>query len=213
MSVPSLPIQQPGALQQAAAALRAGKLVVVPTDTVYGVAVLPEALETMLTTLYGTRQTEPWPALPLLIDSVPQATRLARLTPAAERLMRAFWPGVVTLILPAAADFPFPLQAPRVALRVPQSKPLRSLLQEMGGYLIVGRAARSGYPSCITAAEAAEQLGDIVALILDGGKTPYGVISTVVDCITTPPAVVQRGAIPEERILAVLNTVAQESPR
>lgn len=213
MSAPCLSIQQPGAIAQAVADLQAGKLVVVPTDTVYGVAVIPEALDVMIRTLYGPRETAPWPALPLLLDSGQVAARLARLVPVAERLMRAFWPGVVTLILPAAPDFPFPLQAPRVALRVPNSEPLRGLLRAMGGYLIVGRAARSGYPSCITAAEAVEQLGGIVALVLDGGPSPYGVISTVVDCIATPPAVVQRGAIPEERILTVLASAAQEPRR
>ncbi len=213
MSTPCLSIHQPGAMAQAVADLQAGKLVVVPTDTVYGVAVIPEALEMMIETLYGARKTGPWPALPLLIDSAQDAARLARLTPVAERLIRAFWPGVVTLILPAAPDFPFLLQAPRIALRVPNSEPLRELLRALGGYLIVGRAARSGYPSCITAAEAVEQLGDIVALVLDGGRAPYGVISTVVDCIAAPPTVVQRGAVPEERVLAVLNAAAQEPRR
>ena len=213
MSAPCLPIQQPGAIAQAVTELRAGRLVVVPTDTVYGVAVIPEALDTMVRTLYRPRQTAPWLALPLLLDSAAEAARLARLTPSAERLMRAFWPGVVTVILPAASDFPFPLQSPRIALRVPGSEPLRRLLRAMGGYLIVGRAARSGFPSCITAAEAVEQLGELVSLILDGGPSPYGVISTVVDCVATPPAVVQRGAIPEERILAALSSTAQESCR
>ncbi len=213
MTVPCLSVQQPGAIAQAVADLRAGKLVVIPTDTVYGVAVIPEALDLMVRTLYWPRQTAPWPALPLLLDSVNDAARLARLTPIAERLIRAFWPGVVTLILPAAPDFPFPLQLPRVALRVPGVDSLHNLLRTMGGYLIVGRAARSGYPSAITAAEAVEQLGDIVSLVLDGGPSPYGVISTVVDCVATPPAVVQRGAIPEERILALLTAAAQESRR
>ena len=58
-----------------------------------------------------------------------------------------------------------------------------------------------------------EQLGDIVALVLDGGRAPYGVISTVVDCVAAPPIVVQRGAVPEERVLAVLNAAAQEPRR
>jgi len=213
VSAPCLPIQQPGAIAQAVTELRAGRLVVVPTDTVYGVAVIPEALDAMVRTLYRRRQTAPWLALPLLLDSAAEAARLARLTPSAERLMRAFWPGVVTVILPAASDFPFPLQSPRIALRVPGSEPLRRLLRAMGGYLIVGRAARSGFPSCITAAEAVGQLGELVSLILDGGPSPYGVISTVVDCVATPPAVVQRGAIPEERILAALSSTAQESCR
>ncbi|MBN1921287.1 MAG: L-threonylcarbamoyladenylate synthase [Anaerolineae bacterium] len=213
MSVPCLSIQQPEAIAQALADLRDGKMVIVPTDTVYGVAVIPDALDAMIRTLYEGRHTAPWPALPLLLDSAMNAGHLARLTPVAERLMRTFWPGVVTLILPAAPDFPFPLSAPRIALRVPNSAPLRGLLQAMGGYLIVGRAARSGYPSCITAAEAVEQLGDIVSLVLDGGPAPYGVISTVVDCIVTPPAVVQRGAIPEERILAAIASAAPEPRR
>lgn len=213
MSVLCLPIQQPGAIAQAVADLQAGRLVVVPTDTVYGVAVIPDALDLMVQTLYGPRKTAPWPALPLLLSSATDAARLARLAPVAERLIRTFWPGVVTLILPAASDFPFPLQAPRVALRVPNADPLRGLLQAMGGYLIVGRAARSGFPSAITAAEAVEQLGDIVSLVLDGGPSAYGVISTVVDCIATPPTVVQRGAIAEERIAAVLAAVAQEPRR
>lgn len=209
MTAPILPIGHPETLERAADVLRDGGLVIIPTDTVYGVAAAPHAHEA-LERLHEARQAEPWPALPLLLDDADALYEVARPATSALRLARYFWPGAVTLLLPSAPDFPIPLDNPRVALRVPNCASLRPLLRAMEGYLIVGRASRSGYPSAITAREAEEQLGEDVTLILDGGRSPLGLPSTVVDCIQVPARIVQRGAVPDEKILAVLDSSSRE---
>ncbi|MBN1261297.1 MAG: L-threonylcarbamoyladenylate synthase [Anaerolineae bacterium] len=212
MSAPVLPVQQAGALERAVAALQAGHLVVIPTDTVYGIAARPQTLDRLEAQVYGSRERAPWPALPLLLHSARYMPLLARSNAAAELLAHHFWPGAVTLILPTAPDFPLgSLDITTVALRVPHYPPLHPLLAALEGYVIVGRAARSGYPSCITAQEAQEQLGEDVALILDGGPSPLGVTSTIVDCIEVPPRIVQRGVIPDQKILDVLRLGDRES--
>ncbi len=204
MSAVILPIQQPTSIQRAVQALQEGALVVIPTDTVYGLAVAPGAHDTLLERLYDTEGSQKWPALPLLLDPAVPLTQVARTNRAAAQLAEHFWPGALTLLLPVAPDFPFPNRNPQVAVRKPNLPALWPLLQAMGGYLIVGRAARSGYPSAITAQEAADQLGEEVDLILDGGASTFGITSTVVDCIEQPPRVVQRGAIPEEKVHTLL---------
>lgn len=213
MSAPILSVRHPEALARSESLLRAGELVVIPTDTVYGIATLPVGLDDLLERIYGAYDAVPWPALPLLIASTETVPQLARSNRAAERIARHFWPGKVTVLLPAAPDFPFPLQTPRVALRIPNFPPIFPLIEAMGGYLIVGRAAHPGYPSSITAREAASQLGEDVALILDGGPSPFGITSTVVDCIETPPRVVQRGAVADDKIEAVLRDAETLTPR
>ncbi len=205
MSAPIHPIGQPESVQRAAEALRHGALIVIPTDTVYGLAAMPQAHNTLLALLYGPQDRDAWPALPLLLDPHQPLSQLARTNRATERLVERFWPGAVTLLLPASAEFPVAIRNPQVAVRVPNFPPLWPLLRAVGGYLIVGRAARSGYPSAITAQEAADQLGEDVAVILDGGTPTFGITSTIVNCIEHPPRVVQRGAIAKEKIHAALN--------
>jgi tRNA threonylcarbamoyl adenosine modification protein (Sua5/YciO/YrdC/YwlC family) len=204
MTAPILPIQQPSSIDRAVEALRAGEIIVIPTDTVYGLAVAPKAQGTLRKRLYRDRNRETWPALPVLLDVDEPIQRLARSNRSAERLAQYFWPGALTLLLAAAAETPLPSEITQVALRVPNFPPLWPLLRAMGGFLIVGRAARSGYPSAITAQEAADQLGDEVALILDGGAATFGLMSTIVSCIESPPRIVQRGAIPEDKVCSVV---------
>jgi tRNA threonylcarbamoyl adenosine modification protein (Sua5/YciO/YrdC/YwlC family) len=204
MTAPILPIQQPSSIDRAVEALRAGEIIVIPTDTVYGLAVAPKAQGTLRKRLYRDRNRETWPALPVLLDVDEPIQRLSRSNRSAERLAQYFWPGALTLLLAAAAETPLPSEITQVALRVPNFPPLWPLLRAMGGFLIVGRAARSGYPSAITAQEAADQLGDEVALILDGGAATFGLMSTIVSCIESPPRIVQRGAIPEDKVCSVV---------
>ncbi len=204
MTAPILPIQQPASIDRAVAALQAGEFVVIPTDTVYGLAVAPEAQDVLRERLYKDRERETWPALPLLLDVDTPMDHLARTNRSAERLAQYFWPGALTLLLPSAPDAPLPPEITQVALRVPNLPPLWPLLRAMGGFLIVGRAGHSGYPSAITAQEAVDQLGDEVALILDGGAATFGLMSTIVSCSERPPRIVQRGAIPKDKVRSVV---------
>ncbi len=210
MSTPIFPIQQPASIAAAAAILRDGELVAIPTETVYGIAAAPrlQASELLLHRFYDA---DSWPALPLLLAPEVPLAHLAHSNQWAERLRNYFWPGPLTVLLPAIADFPFALPTPCVAKRVPDYAPLWPLLRALGGVLIVGRAAHTGYPPAITAQEVAEQLADDVALILDGGRALFGLPSTVVDCIVSPPRIVQRGIISAPEIMAALQRPAERN--
>lgn len=203
MNAPILPIRSPAAIAQAAKVIRAGELVIIPTDTIYGIATLPQDPATLMR-LYAVRDRAPEPALPFLLAESDVMATLARVNPTARRLARQFWPGSLTLILPPGPNLiPINKTLP-VALRVPNFPLLHTLLTAVGGSLFTSGAIRSGYPPAITAQEAASFFGDQVALILDGGHAPYGVPSTIVDCVATPPAIVRRGAIPEHKIWQTL---------
>lgn len=203
MNAPIVPIRHPESVERAVTALQAGQLVVIPTDTVYGLAAAPWNAEAIIR-LYSAREREPEPALPLLMASADLLTTLGHATAEACRLARRFWPGPLSLILPAGTGLPLETKPARVALRVPDLPTLQSLLNALGGFLVVSSATRSGYPSSITAQEAAEQLGEMVALILDGGRCRLGIPSTGVDCTQSPPTISRHGAIPDEKILAAL---------
>ncbi|MBN1249453.1 MAG: threonylcarbamoyl-AMP synthase [Anaerolineae bacterium] len=207
-----MPIRSLEAVAQATALMRAGYLVIVPTDTIYGIATTLAGEDTVHR-LYEARGRQPEPALPFLIAGESEMTRLTRPSATAIRLSRRFWPGPLTLILPPAAELPAYARATPIAVRAPNFPALLPLLVAMGGYLLVSGAIRPGYPPAITAEEAAALFGEDVALILDGGPSPYGLPSTIVDCVPEPPAVVRRGAIAEHRIWRALGLDDRGSAR
>ncbi|MCU0520356.1 MAG: L-threonylcarbamoyladenylate synthase [Anaerolineae bacterium] len=199
-----MPIRSQEAVAQAAVLMRAGRLVIVPTDTIYGIA-STLADEATVQRLYEARGREPEPALPLLIANESDMARLTRPSTAAWRLAHRFWPGPLTLILPPAADLPAYARATPIAVRVPDFPALMPLLAAVGGYMLVSGAIRPGYPPAITAQEAGVLFTADVSLLLDGGTCPYGLPSTIVDCVPDTPVVVRRGAIPEPRIWRALD--------
>lgn len=203
MGTPIVSIRSTGALERAAAHLQSGKLLVVPTDTIYGIAALPGQAN-IIDQLYAARGRAQDPALPFLLASAEEMAGLARQNAHALRLAQRFWPGPLTLILPPAADLPSEYRTHPIALRVPSCAPLIDLLKMVGGKLLITGAIRSGYPPPITAQEAAGLVEDHVDLILDGGPSAYGIPSTIVDCIADPPVIVRRGAIPDKRIRQAL---------
>jgi len=203
MGAPSLPIRDPQAQDRAVACLRLGELIIVATDTIYGIAALP-GLDGVIERLYRARGRTQEPALPFLIAGIDEMDGLVRVTPAAHHLAHKLWPGQMTLILPPAAELPLDYRTRPIAVRVPNHPPLLALLERAGGRLLMSGAIRSGYPPAITAAEAAEFFRDDVALILDGGTAPYGVPSTIVDCTQDPPAIVRHGAVPDDKIRKIL---------
>jgi L-threonylcarbamoyladenylate synthase len=95
-----------------------------------------------------------------------------------------------------------------VAVRVPDLAPARDLIREAGGVLAVTSANISGQPSPVTAGEVEEQLGGRIDLIVDGGPCPGGVPSSLLDCTASPPKLLRRGAVPEERLCAVVGPIA-----
>jgi len=203
MGTPIVSIRTTGALERAISCLQSGKLLVVPTDTIYGIAALPGQAN-IIDQLYAARGRAQEPALPFLLASAEEMAGLARTNARALRLAQRFWPGPLTLILPPAASLPAEYRSYPIALRVPNCAPLIDLLKLVGGKLLITGAIRSGYPPAITAQEAVGLLENHVDLILDGGPSPYGIPSTIVDCIADPPVIVRRGAISGEKIRQAL---------
>jgi L-threonylcarbamoyladenylate synthase len=178
-----------------------GALVIVPTDTIYGIATVMVD-ESTIERVYAAREREPEPALPFLINSQQTLVQLARTTTTALKLAQRFWPGPLTLILQPAPGLPAFARRIPIAVRMPNYALLMPLLEAVGGTILVTGAIRSGYLPAITAEEAAALFSEETALILDGGTTLYGVPSTIVDCIADPPVIVRYGPI-SERLLCL----------
>ena len=189
------------ALDEAVNVLSRGGLVVLPTDTVYGIAAdafTPPAVQALLDAKGRGRQMPP----PVLIADVRVLDGLATDVPAGARaLAEAFWPGGLTLIVRAQPSLAWDLGETRgtVALRVPDHETARALLQRTGP-LAVSSANRTGSPAAVTAQEAYDQLGDSVAVYLDGGDAPGQVASSIVDATGPALRLVRAGALSLERL-------------
>ena len=191
---------------EAAGLLRAGRIVAIPTDTVYGIAAwldLPDAIER----LFAAKRRPPEKAVAVLLADVDQAATLGVLTPAARALGERFWPGGLTLVLPVLPGAVLPrvlaAGAPTIGVRVPDHDAPRALARLLGP-LPTTSANVSGEPDSRDAAEIAARLGDAIALVIDGGPIHGGPASTVVDCTLDPPVIRRVGAIPSAAIVEAL---------
>lgn len=184
------------ALDEAVHTLERGGLVVLPTDTVYGIgadAFSPDAVAALLAAKGRGRQMPP----PVLIASISTLDGLATDVPQSARdLATRWWPGPLTIIVRAQPSLAWDLGETlgTVALRVPDHPAARALLSRTGP-LAVSSANRTGQPAAMTAADAAAQLGAAVSVYLDGGQTPGGVASTIVDATGDRLRVVREGAL------------------
>jgi L-threonylcarbamoyladenylate synthase len=187
--------------------LRAGGVIALPTDTVYGIGV---SLETPLgiERLFQIKRRPPDRGIMLLLDSAAQAGSLGVIGPAALALADACWPGGLTVVVPQRPDVSLPAVltggAPTIGLRVPDHEAPRALAAAVGP-LPVTSANISGLPEARDADEILAQLGEAVDLILDDGPAHGGPPSTVVDCTGDRPVVLRAGAIPIERIVEILD--------
>jgi len=185
------------------AAIGRGELVVIPTDTVYGLAADAFNAEAVLALVSAKGRTPATPP-PVLIGSLPTLDALAEEVHDEVRVLAArFWPGALTIIVPARASLDLDLGETRgtVALRMPDDPIALELLKDTGP-LAVSSANRTGEPPATSAAEAAAALGESVAVILDGGARGT-VSSTIVDATALPSGklrIVRVGAIPVEEI-------------
>jgi tRNA threonylcarbamoyl adenosine modification protein (Sua5/YciO/YrdC/YwlC family) len=158
------------------------ELAVIPTDTVYGLAAnafSAEAVEKLLNAKGRDRQSPP----PVLVANLNMARALVEVLPdAAERLAETFWPGALTLILRSQPSLDWDLGETKqtVALRVPDHKIALALIEETGP-LAVSSANLTGEPAATTAKQAFDYLGDSVEVYLDGGPSPKGEESTILD--------------------------------
>jgi tRNA threonylcarbamoyl adenosine modification protein (Sua5/YciO/YrdC/YwlC family) len=185
----------PFTVVEAVIALNAGKLVGVPTDTVYGVAADPWS-ESGMNALFDLKGRGPEHPVALLVADLEQAHELVVITALAERLAAEFWPGPLTLVLPAARDLP-PWIGDQargtVGVRVPQH-PVALDLLDKAGTLAVTSANRSGAEAAVDHKQALQIFGDAVIGYLEGAGSA-GLASTVLDATVDPPALLRAGPV------------------
>src|SRR5690242_12354324 len=197
------------ALASAAHCVSSGQLVVLPTDTVYGIGAdaFDSAAVADLLAAKGRGRDMP---VPVLVGSWTTIEGLA--SSVSQRtwdLIEAFWPGGLTLVVDEAASLAWDLGDARgtVAVRMPLH-PVAIELLEQTGPMAVSSANRSGSPPALTAAEAQDQLGDDVAVYLDGGSAHTGIASTIVDVTGEIPRVLRAGAIDVDTLRTVVPDLA-----
>ncbi len=193
-----LSIDDPQAIEKAAQVIQAGGLIILPTDTVYGVAAdlwQPEAVAA----LYAAKKRPPDRAIPVLLAAFGDISIVSNDVPTlARQLAGAFWPGPLTLAVPKRPELPEIVTSfPTVGVRIPDHDRAREVIRACGGALAVTSANLSGQPSLITAQEAASALGESVDLVLDGGPCPGEVPSTVVDVSGGDLVIVRIGPLDE----------------
>ena len=186
--------------------LRAGGIVALPTDTVYGIAIALDA-PGGIEALFAAKRRPPDKGVVMLLADATQAPSIGEWPAAAAALAAAFWPGGLTLVVPRRPDVPLPAAltggAPTIGLRVPDHDAPRALAAALGPFPTTS-ANVSGLPEARDAAAIVAQLGNAVALVLDGGPAHGGPASTVVDCTVEPPRILRAGAVPVEALEAVL---------
>jgi L-threonylcarbamoyladenylate synthase len=185
----------PQAIDLALQTLESGGLLAFPTDTVYGLAARVSD-PTGIDRLYAVKGRDSAKAIPVLLsspDDLPQAT--AEMSITARRLAQRFWPGPLTLVVPRHPDLPENLSnLPTIGVRMPDH-PVALALMRRSGPLAVTSANRSGGENTCTAQEVQAQLDGRIELILDGGQTPGGMPSTVVDCTGQQLVILRQGPI------------------
>ncbi len=204
MKTEILPASDPSSIPHAVDVLRHGGLVAFPTDTVYGLAAWPFD-RFMLERLFVVKGRKHTKAIAVLLGDQEDLDQVADAPNAlARNLAKRFWPGPITLIVPRDPRLPDLISpAPTLGVRIPDH-PVALQLLRSAGPLAVTSANLSGQPNTNTAAEVRAQLEDRVHLILDGGKTPGGVPSTVVDCTEKTPKILRPGPITMEDLQTAL---------
>ncbi|HEX6034581.1 MAG TPA: L-threonylcarbamoyladenylate synthase, partial [Anaerolineales bacterium] len=195
-----LPASSDDTLLRALAVLHAGGLVAFPTDTVYGVGALAfdgQAIEL----IYAAKDRPVDKAIPILISDVNELDKVGIDIPeVARKLASRFWPGPLTVLVPKRRDLPESVSATStVGVRVPDHEVARALLHAAGP-MAVTSANISGQQSPVSAPEVHEQLGGRIPLIIDGGKTPGGIPSTLVDCTSAELKVLREGPVSLEEL-------------
>jgi len=202
------PVERRAGLEAAAHAARAGGLVVMPTDTVYGIGA--DAFDAAaVRALLAAKGRGPDMPVPVLVGSWSTIDGLVMaVPPTARTLIEAFWPGGLSLVVEHAPSLNWDLGDARgtVMIRMPLHPVALDLLRLVGP-MAVSSANRSGSPPATTAAAAYEQLGDDVSIYLEGGVSPIGVASTVIDLTAETPRVLRQGAVSIERIRDVIGDV------
>lgn len=188
------------ALEESMRILNSGGIIVFPTDTVYGLAARMDD-SSAIQRIFSVKGREQTKALAVLIGEVNQVNLVGdEISTNARKLMEKYWPGGLTLVLKKNEEVLTPLsQDNSIGVRLPDDEFVRLLSKRMGP-LATTSANKSGYPSTTNVSLIKDQLGDLVDLIIDGGESPGGIASTVVDCRSNEIKILRVGAIPPEEI-------------
>ena len=202
------------AIARAAAAIRAGALVAFPTETVYGLGAHALDADAVAKIFAAKGRPAGDPVIVHVADVAALDDLAASVPPAARVLVSAFWPGPLTVIVARGVSVPLRVTAggETVAVRMPAHAVALALLRAAGVPIAAPSANRFSRPSPTTADDVAEDLGDRVDMILDGGPTTHGVESTVVDCTGSAPVVLRPGAITVEALRAVRPDITLRMP-
>jgi len=195
-----LPINHPEAISRAAEIIKSGGVIAFPTDTVYGIGV-SAINKNAIDIIYEIKERSKDKAIPILIGD---PRELSIISPSLNQrifhVINHFWPGALTLILPLSPDLPSNLSTTKtIGVRVPDHEFTRELLQATGP-LAATSANLSGEESALTAQDVSQTLGSKINLILDGGRSPGGVASTVLDLTGEEPIILRAGPISLEEI-------------
>lgn len=203
------PGQREAGIASAISALKGGRLVVMPTDTVYGIGADAFDGEAVAALLAAKGRGRNMP-VPVLVGSWHTIQGLVYSVPnSAKELIRAFWPGALSLVVRQAPSLQWDLGDANgtVMLRMPLHPVAIELLREVGP-MAVSSANISGRPAAVTAAQAREQLGDLVEVYLDGGPAEQQAASTIVDLTGAHPRVLREGPVTVDAIADVLGVDA-----
>jgi tRNA threonylcarbamoyl adenosine modification protein (Sua5/YciO/YrdC/YwlC family) len=199
------PDERERGLGQAASAVRRAELVVLPTDTVYGIGCDAFSSEGVAALLEAKGRGRDMP-VPVLVGSPRVLDGLATgVNQRVRDLVEAFWPGAVTLVCQAQPTLTWDLgdSGGTVAIRMPLHPVAIELLREVGP-MAVSSANRSGFPPATTVDEAADQLGDVVSVYLDGGASGAAVPSSIVDVTGPIPVLLRAGAVDADTLRSVV---------
>ena len=194
------------AIHYAAALIKRGQVVAVPTDTFYGLAADPFNLAAV-EEIYRVKGRPENRALPILVNSIELAAHLTRDLPLNFlKLAKKFWPGALTIVVEASHSLPLKVTANkgRAALRWPNSRVACAVIEQVGSPITGTSANISGFPSCSNAQQLVKQLGERLPLILDGGDTGASLSSTIVSLDGDEWTLIREGQISEEEIARAL---------
>ena len=192
-------------VDEAVNVLRQGGLVCFPTDTVYGIGAAAGD-NAAVRRLFAVKGRSPDKPIPLLLADASDAALVAEVTPLAKTLAARFWPGALTIVMRKEASYRSLALAGQdtVALRVPDHGFVRSMVRALGEPVTGTSANRAGAPAPVSAAEVAFQMGEMVDLIIDGGRCPARLESTVIDITHDTPEILREGAVNAEEVAKAL---------
>ncbi len=199
---------EPAIIHEAVRILQRGGVIAYPTDTVYGLAV--DAFnEAAVARLYAVKQRSADKAIPLIIGELGQLAQVCVHVPRiAARLIEAFWPGPLTLLLEPHARVPVLIRgdSPHIGVRWPASPISQALAVATGRAITASSANLSGMPAALCAADVVAQLASVVDVVLDGGAVVSPEVSTILDVLAEPPRIVRAGKVNQQALEDVLGT-------